>query len=110
MNFDELTSRFAKIEKYFEKKYPHLQGDLKVLAHLGKITEELGELNSAVYGELGLHRKDKQDRHEREMVEKEWADVFNTVILFGMAMNIDMPKTIEKRLEEIFERLGIEEE
>lgn len=108
MNLTTLIEKYQIINSYFDKKFPNLKNEYKILARLGKITEELGELNSAVHGELKLHRDDKQANHKREDVEKEWADLFNTVMLFGLVMDFDIPTAIEKRLVEIFKRLKLE--
>ncbi len=110
MNFQTLLQRYDKIDQYFAQKFPQLQDEYKILARLGKITEELGELHSAVHGELHLHRADKQQQHHTDDVAKEWADVFNTVILAGMALDLDMPKVIDERLQEIYARYQMDEE
>lgn len=107
MKFEELISQYRAIDKYFEREFPQLKDEYKILARLGKITEELGELNSAVHGELQLHREEKQAQYKREDIEKEWADLFNTVMLFGLVMDLDMPKIIKDRLEEIFQRFKL---
>lgn len=107
MTLQDLIARFQKIDAYFTKKYPHVQNEYKLLARLGKISEELGELNSAVHGDLQLHRADKQAKHSSQDVETEWADLFNTVMLFGLVKGIDMPKVIDDRLAYIFKRFKI---
>jgi NTP pyrophosphatase (non-canonical NTP hydrolase) len=108
MDLKDLEEKYKLIDKYFEENFPQLRGDYKILARLGKITEELGELNSAVHSELNLQREEKQAAHTRENLEAEWADVFNTVMLFGLTMNIDMEKAIGERVQKIFERYNIE--
>lgn len=107
MIFTDLLTRYKKIDEYFNQKFPVISGDVKILARLGKITEELGELNSEVHGKLQWHRQEKQAEFKDENLAKEWADVFNTVILFGMSMDIDMPKAIDERLKEIYRRYGL---
>ncbi len=107
MDLDTLIAKYELINKHFDHKFPKLRGDVKTLARLGKITEELGELNSAVHGELKLHRPEKQAAHRHQDVEDEWADVFNTVMLFGLTVGIDMPEAIEHRLKEIYRRLEL---
>ena len=104
MDLKQLLQKYQKIDAYFEEQFPDMQPEFKILARLGKITEELGELNSEVHGELQLHRDDKQVHHNHENVAKEWADVFNTVILMGIVLKLDIPEVIEARLREIFER------
>lgn len=107
-DLNNLLAKYRKINAYFDKQFPQLTKEYKILARLSKITEELGELNDAVHGELGIHRADKQALYKREQLEAEWADVFNTVMLFGMCMDIDIPKTLEKRLQEISARLKLD--
>jgi NTP pyrophosphatase (non-canonical NTP hydrolase) len=110
MDVTVLFNRFQPIHDYFEHTFPHLTGEYKTLARLGKITEELGELNSAVHTELGLQRQEKQANYKPEDVAKEWADVFNTVILMGMVLELDMPTVINQRLDEIYERYHLLQE
>ncbi len=108
MDLVDLIKQFAAINKYFDRTYPHLRREFRILARLGKISEELGELNSAIHGELKLHRPEKQAAHKTEDVAKEWADVFNTVVLCGLALGLDLPKAISERLQEISARLKID--
>lgn len=108
MNLDQLIKEYREIDKYFDQTFPQLKGEYKILARLGKITEELGELNSAVHGELGLHRPAKQLNHNTDHLQQEWADVFNTLMLFGLVLNLDIPKVIADRLDHIFTRLNLE--
>jgi len=107
---DQLIAKYELLHQYFLRKFPHVRDEYQILARLGKISEELGELNSAVHGELGLQRDDKQARHQRQDVEAEWADLFNTVMLFGIVMKIDMPKAIDQRLADIHKRFEIKQE
>ncbi len=107
-NLDDLIKQFERIDHYFDQTFPQLQKEYRLLARLGKITEELGELNSAVHGELKLHREEKQNHHRTESLAEEWADVFNTVMLFGLVAGIDMPQAIQQRLATINQRLKIE--
>lgn len=107
MELEQMLERYKKITAYFDAKYPDHAHEFRVLARLGKIMEELGELSSAVHSEMGMQRQEKLDLHKREDLESEWADLFNTVMLFGMVMGIDMPKTIEKRLDEIYKRYNL---
>ena len=109
MTLEELIRRYRRLDDYFDEKFPQLKNEYRILARLGKITEELGELNSAVHGKLGLHRQEKQKQYSSQEIATEWADLFNTVLLFGIVMDIDMPEALEKRLEEVFQRLGIDE-
>jgi len=109
MQFNNLLQKYQKIDKYFDRTFPQLTGDYKILARLGKISEELGELNSAIHGQLKLHRPEKQAKHQPSNVSEEWADLFNTVILLGIVLEIDMPRSINDRLSAILSRLDISE-
>jgi len=107
MNWPKMISQYKQIDAYFNATFPQLTGEYKILARLGKITEELGELNSAIHGQLKLHRPEKQAKYQPSNVSEEWADVFNTVILLGITLDIDMPKSINDRLTEINKRLNL---
>lgn len=109
MDVQTLLTHYQQIDAYFSQKYPKLTGDYRILARLGKITEELGELNSAVHSELNLQRAEKQATHSFQELEKEWADVFNTVMLFAVAMGIKPEPVLKSRLQEIFKRYDLKE-
>lgn len=109
MTLEEILNKYQTINDYFDEKFPQLKDEYRLLARLGKISEELGELNSAIHGELGLHRDRKQKEHSTDMVAKEWADLFNTVVLFGLVLELDIPQTIDDKLKEIYQRLGIKD-
>lgn len=109
MDISQLIPQYKRINEYFDSHYPSLNGKYRLLARLGKITEELGELNSAVHSELGIQREEKQKNHSFDQVELEWADLFNTTMIFGLSMDIDIEKVIEKRLQQINQRYGITE-
>jgi len=111
MTFHYLLRKYKLIDDYFAENFPQLekQGakEYRILARLSKITEELGELTSAIHGDLHLHREGKQKHHHHSEVVKEWADVFNTVILLGIVLQIDIPEAIDSRLEEIMDRYNL---
>lgn len=104
MTLNDLIERFNKIDQYFKDKFPEETHEVRVLARLAKISEELGELSNATLSELGFQRQEKLDAHRPTDVEEEWADLFNTVILYGIYMKIDMPRVIDTKLDQILTR------
>ena len=99
-----LLAQFRKIDDFFTQTYPNQPRDVKILARLSKITEEVGELTNEVHGLLGFHKASSHKTSSQENLIKEWADVFNTVVLMGMCLDIDCNKAIEARMKDIFER------
>lgn len=108
MNTNNLLNEYQEIYQYFLKKYPHLKDEYGLFARLSKITEELGELNEAILGYLNLQRDSKNKTYSKEEVAKEWADVFNTVMLLGIYLDLDIDKEIKKRLINAKKQLHME--
>lgn len=109
MDWSSLLQQYQQINDYFDQQFPQLTAEYRTLARLGKITEELGELNSAVHGELHLHRAEKQAQHHQDEVAHEWADLFNTVMLMGQVLELDIPLVVEERLQQIRRRYDLPE-
>lgn len=76
----------------------------RILSRTVKITEELGELCNEVMASLGDQRQDKVNAHSHEKLEEEFADVLITVFSLAKAMNVDIPRGLEKKMKKIEQR------
>jgi NTP pyrophosphatase (non-canonical NTP hydrolase) len=103
-----LLTQFQKINDFFARTYPNMPEDVKILARLSKITEEVGELTNEIHGKLGFHKASAHKSSSPENLAKEWADVFNTVILMGIALDLDMNRIINNRMKDILKRYQLE--
>lgn len=64
------------------------------------------KLMEEVLLKLGLQRQEKLINYDGSNLSKEFGDVFNSLILLGMALNIDVKKAISERVDEMYQRYG----
>jgi len=98
--------KFIEIEDERLKKYygGYDDQEKRILARTIKLTEELGELSDEVLAHSFLQRKQKLDNHDKENLPEEFADVIITVLLLAKAMNVDIEKAFEKKVEKVNKR------
>jgi len=98
--------KFIEIEDERLKKYygGYDDQEKRILARTVKLTEELGELCDEVLAYNSLQRKQKLDNHDKENLPEEFADVIITVLLLAKAMNVDIEKAFEKKVEKVNKR------
>lgn len=77
---------------------------VKMLAHMTKVTEEVGELAEEVLMHLHLQRANKLANHPKENLEKEVADVIYTTAILASNLGVDLDKLMTTRIEEIKQR------
>ena len=92
---------FIDFEDERLSKHYGIPQDKKILARTVKLTEELGELCSEVLSHSSLQRKDKLENHDKENIDGEFADVIITAMLLAKAMDIDVEKALEDKIERI---------
>ena len=104
MTLDEIISKLKIINTQLLKKYSSISQDKQkeVLARTAKVSEEYGELIDEILSSLELQRQNKLDKFQKENIEKEFGDVFNTLMLLGLALDIDVSKAIQSRLEQMY--------
>lgn len=91
----------AEMER-LERHYQFAEDErARMLAHMTKITEEVGELAEQVLGHLQLQRGAKLKVLEKEHIKKELADVLYTTMILASSLDIDMEKVMEKRVAEL---------
>lgn len=104
MELKELLE-FIEIEnKRLKGRYRYLDREKRILARTVKMTEELGELCDEVLAHSSLQRKQKLDNHDKENLPEEFADVIITALLLAKAMDVDVEKALEKKVEKINKR------
>jgi len=98
--------KFIEIEDERLKKYygGYDDQEKRILARTVKLTEELGELCDEVLAYNSLQRKQKLDNHDKENLPEEFADVIITALLLAKAMNVDIEKALEKKVEKVNKR------
>ncbi len=98
--------KFIELEDQRLKKhyYINVDNDKLILARTVKLTEELGELCEEVLSHNSFQRKEKLDLHQKENLPEEFADVIITTLLLAKAMEVDIEKALEKKIEKINNR------
>jgi NTP pyrophosphatase (non-canonical NTP hydrolase) len=76
----------------------------RILARTVKLTEELGELCNEVLAFNGDQRQEKLDKHDKNNLPNEFADVIITTLILAKAMNIDIEKALEKKIKKVNKR------
>ena len=105
MEFKDLL-RFIEIEDERLKKYygSYPDQEKRILARTVKLTEELGELCNEVLAHNSMQRKQKLDNHNKDNLPEEFADVIITTLLLAKAMNVDIEKALERKIEKVNKR------
>ena len=105
MDLKELL-KFIKIEDERLKKYygGYSDQEKRILARTVKLTEELGELCDEILAHNSIQRKQKLDNHNKDNLSEEFADVIITTLLLAKAMNVDIEKALERKIEKVSKR------
>ncbi|MBI4896717.1 MAG: hypothetical protein HY832_04185 [Candidatus Aenigmarchaeota archaeon] len=97
---------FIRIEderlKQYYGHYP--DQEKRVLARTVKLSEELGELCNEILAHNSLQRKQKLEHHDADNLPHEFADVIITTLLVAKAMDVDIEKALEQKIEKINKR------
>ena len=105
MELKELL-KFIEIEDERLKKYygGYSDQEKRILARTVKLTEELGELCDEILAHNSMQRKQKLDNHNKDNLSEEFADVIITTLLLAKAMNVDIEKALERKIEKVNKR------
>ena len=100
MNLKELQGHATEVQQRLDDHY-RLNGDkrTRLLAHMVKIQEEVGELSDELLTYLELQRQHKLDKAEKGNLEKEIADVIISTCTFAMNLGVDLDEAITRRME-----------
>jgi NTP pyrophosphatase (non-canonical NTP hydrolase) len=98
MDLRELQKFAAEENARLTKQYGLEDERVRLLAGIAKITEETGELAQEVLMHLKLQRSEKLAKREKENLEKEIADVILTVATLAAKLDIDLDKTLTRRI------------
>lgn len=105
MEFKNLLSFIDKEDRRLKNNFENYPDQEKrILARTVKLNEEVGELCDEILSCLSFQRKDKLDKHDRNNLPKELADVIITVLLLAKAVDVDIKEALEKKIEKINQR------
>jgi NTP pyrophosphatase (non-canonical NTP hydrolase) len=104
MQIKELQKFIKKEDKRLRKKFSKEDEEKRILARMVKVTEEVGELADEVLGYNSMQRKEKLDKHEKDNLSDEFADVVITTFLLAEIMKVDIEKALEHKIKKIDKR------
>jgi NTP pyrophosphatase (non-canonical NTP hydrolase) len=101
MTLDKLL-KFIKAESArLKNKYGVQDPKVRILGRMAKLTEEVGELSSEALAFHGFQSKSKLEKHTRESLEHELADVIICTLLMAEAMDVDIKKALTAKIKKI---------
>jgi len=76
----------------------------RILFRTVKLMEELGEWCNEIIAFIGKQRDEKQKNYKKENLEEEFADVMITTLLVAESLDIDVEKSLKKKINKIKKR------
>ena len=106
MTLQEIIEFLSEVDKKLNSDFP-LESRERIFARSLKVQEELGELANEILIRQKLARKDKIESSSSDDLEKEWSDVFFSLLLLGINLDVDVPQAISNRINVIKQRHDI---
>ena len=104
MQSKEIKKFIDREDKRLIKRFSNLDSEKNVLARTVKMVEEVGELCEEVLSHNLLQRRKKLDKHNKDNIQGEFADVVFTTLLLAKSMKVDIDKALSNKMKEIDER------
>jgi NTP pyrophosphatase (non-canonical NTP hydrolase) len=104
MQIKDFKKFIKKEDKRLKKRFHIEDKEKRILARTVKLSEEIGELSDEVLGYSSMQRKEKLDKHKKEELFEEFADVVITTFLLAEAMNVNVEKAIKNKMKKISKR------
>ncbi|MEK7613347.1 MAG: MazG nucleotide pyrophosphohydrolase domain-containing protein [Patescibacteria group bacterium] len=101
---DTLRRWIVEMNKKIVTLYPGETPKELVLTRLAKLNEEVGELAGEILSTHGHQRKAKLDKHSKETLESEFADVIISALSLAHAANIDVEKALQEKMVVVSKR------
>lgn len=104
MQIKNFKKFIKKEDQRLKKKFSIKDKEKIILAKMVKLTEEVGELADEVLGYNSLQRKEKLNKHNKNELLEEFADVVITTFLLAEAMKVDVEKALKSKIKKINKR------
>lgn len=105
MDFNHLLNFIDEVDKRIRNNYGDYPDESKrILARSVKLSEEVGELSSAILAHNSLQRDKKLENHSQENLEEEFADVIITTMLLAKSTKIDIRSALRSKIDKINNR------
>jgi len=97
-----VEEQYKRLKKYFDID------DLQTIILSGtvKLSEEMGELCTQILSFHKLNRKEKANNHNKKKLEEEFADVLITTLILAHAMDADIEKGLQKKIDVVIKRFS----
>lgn len=103
-----ITKKFLQYTKdltgIIQKDFPNFSKNEFMLSQITKINEEVGELSGEVLASVGYQRAEKLQKHSKDTLASEFADVFITGLLLAQTCDIDINSALEKKMKVLEQR------
>lgn len=109
MQLQKIITEYQKIGQFLNKRWPLKDDNQRIFARTMKIVEELGELSDEILTSMNLQRNSKIANFSRKNLEDEFADVFGSLVLLGLELNIDIEEVVERKIIFTRQRLEVDE-
>jgi NTP pyrophosphatase (non-canonical NTP hydrolase) len=103
----EIVSEYQDISLFLNEEWPLQDKNHRTFTRMMKLFEELGELSDEILSSMNLQRSHKVDKYDPKNMEDELADVFASVFLLAIELNIDVETIIKRKITFTKERFGI---
>lgn len=109
MQLDKIINEYQKISQFLNTRWPLKDENQRIFARTMKIVEELGELSDEILTSMNLQRNSKIANFSRKNLEDEFADVFGSLILLGIELNIDIKDVVDRKIIYTRQRLEMDQ-
>lgn len=108
MTLTDLLLEYRSISDTLDAQFPMSDTQKRVFARITKMIEELGELAEVSLASADLQRESKKLTDVQVKIEDEFADVVGTLMMVGIALDVDIETAIKRKLAFTKQRLETE--
>ena len=98
MNLQNLISSYQKISHALDTKHPMTDKEKRVFAYITKMVEEFGELAEVSLAKANLQRDSKNLDNIQQKIADEFADVMGSLLILGIALDVDIEEAIKRKI------------
>ncbi len=108
MTIQELLQDYRDIHLMLNAQWPIESDNERLSARVLKLSEEMGELSNEILTKMGLQRQAKIDAFEEIHLEDELADVFGSLLLLAIELDVDIERIMKRKVAFTLDRLSQE--
>lgn len=104
VTLNQIVSEYQKIADFINHHWPLKTREQRVFARVMKLVEELGELSDEILTSMNLQRKSKIAQFSEQNIEDELADIFASLVLLAIELDVDLEKVMLRKIKFTRER------